>query len=210
MASLFEGAGSFGQLMQSLENIGFFTGLLPFVITYAIFFFMLRKVSEQILDDKGRAKQFSAILSIAFAFFTSRFIVMNPAYQQFFTQYLGRFTVLMVGFLGLLVMLGWFGIELENMGTGIWGGIAALFIAALFVVSGGLNASLLPVQSQNQILNAVFGFLNWSLNTGVIFIILILGLLWWSMKDPSENGDEDSLLEKLFTQELGGDSDDDG
>ena len=210
MASLFQGAGSFGQLMQSLENVGFFTGLLPFVITYTIFFFMLRKVGEQILDNKGRAQQFAAILSIAFAFFTSRFIVMNPVYQQFFTQYLGRFTVLAVGFLGLLVILGWFGIELESMGTGIWGGIAALFVGALFVVSGGLNASLLPTGSQNQIISTIVGVLNWSINTGVIFIFLIIGLLYWSLGDPTENGDEDSLLEKLFTQELGGDSDDDG
>lgn len=206
---LFEGAGSFGALMQSLENIGFFTGLLPFVITYAIFFFMLRKVSEQILDNDGRAKQFSAILSIAFAFFTSRFIVMNPAYQQFFTQYLGRFTVLMVGFLGLLVMLGWFGIELEKMETGIWGGIAALFIAGIFVVSGGLNASILPVSSQNQILNAVFGFLNWSINTGVVFIILILGLLWWSMKDPEADSDGPGFLAKAFSNAIE-EEDDDG
>lgn len=199
---LAEGAGSFGQLIQSLEGIGFFTGLLPFVITYAIFFFMLRRVAAKtLLEDEGRAKQFAAILSIAFAFFTSRFIVMNPVYQEFFTQYLGRFAVLMVGFLGLLVILGWFGIELDEMGAGIWGGVAVLFISALFVVSGGLRASILPLENQNQILNALFGFLNWSINTGVIFIFLIIGLLWWSLKDPSEDS-SDSTLNKLFAQSL--------
>lgn len=199
---LTEGAGSFGELITSLEGIGFFTGLLPFVITYTIFFFMLRRVADEtLLEDSDRARQFAAILSIAFAFFTSRFIVMNPVYQQFFTQYLGRFTVLMVGFLGLLVLLGWFGIELGEMGAGIWGGIAALFIAALFVVSGGLRASLLPVENQNQIISGILGILNWSINTGVIFIFLIIGLLWWSLQDPSDDGGP-STLNKLFAQSL--------
>ena len=199
---LTEGAGSFGELITSLEGIGFFTGLLPFVITYTIFFFMLRRVADEtLLEDSDRARQFAAILSIAFAFFTSRFIVMNPVYQEFFTQYLGRFAVLMVGFLGLLVMLGWFGIELGEMGAGIWGGIAALFIAALFVVSGGLRASLLPLENQNEIVSGIFGVLNWSINTGVIFIFLIIGLLYWSLQDPSDDGGP-STLNKLFAQSL--------
>jgi len=208
---LTEGAGSFGELITSLEGIGFFTGLLPFVITYTIFFFMLRRVAAKtLLDSEERARQFAAILSIAFAFFTSRFIVMNPVYQEFFTQYLGRFVVLMVGFLGLLVILGWFGIELDNMNTGIWGGVAALFIAALFVVSGGLRASILPVDNQNQIVAGILGVLNWSINTGVIFIFLIIGLLYWSLQDPTEDKDE-SLLGKLFADlaeegDNGGDS----
>lgn len=210
MATGLEGAGSFGQLIQSLEGIGFFTGLLPFVITYAIFFFMLRKVGESILDNDGRAKQFAAILSIAFAFFTSRFVVMNPAYQQFFTQYLGRFAVLMVGFLGLLVILGWFGIELENMETGLWGGVAALFIAALFFVSGGPAASFLPTAQQNQIISGLVGFLNWSISSGVIFIFLIVGLLWWSMKDPDSSSSGPGFLARAFTDALAEEEEEEG
>lgn len=197
---LTEGAGSFGELITSLEGIGFFTGLLPFVITYTIFFFMLRNISSNLLlDDDGRAKQFSAILSLAFAFFTSRFIVMNPAYQQFLTQYLGRFAVLMVGFLGLLVALGWFGINLEEKDTPVWGLVAALFISMIFVVSGGLNASILPTGDQSQILSVLFAVLNWSIETGVIFIFLVIGLLYWSLQDPSKNDSGPSLAERLFT-----------
>lgn len=192
---LAEGAGSFPQLIQSLEELGFFTGLLPFVITYTIFFFMLRKVAGEILDD-GREDMFAAILSIAFAFFTSRFIIMNPAYQEFFTQYLGRFTVLVVGFLGLLVILGWFGIELEKE-HGIWGGIAALLVGAVYVVSGGANLSFLPAENQNEILAAVTGALSWSIETGIIFVFLIIGLLYWTMSDPSESSD-DNIFSKMF------------
>lgn len=209
---LAEGAGSFPQLIQSLEQLGFFTGLLPFVITYTIFFFMLRKVGSELFDD-GREDMFAAILSIAFAFFTSRFILSNPAYQDFFTQYLGRFTVLVVGLLGLLVILGFMGIELEKMDTGIWGGILALFIVGTFSVSGGLGASFLPASSQNQILGAIISALNYSIETGIIFVFLIIGLLYWTMKDPSDNGsDGTGFLAKAFSNVLeeegsdGGDS----
>jgi branched-subunit amino acid transport protein AzlD len=198
-SGLAEGTTSFGQLMQNLEGIGFFTGLLPFVITYAIFFFLLRKVGEEILnEDTGRPQQFAAILSIAFAFFTSRFILINPVYQQFFTQYLGRFTVLAVGLLGLLVILGWLGIEVTNLGNGLWGAIAALLILAVFVVSGGLRSSLAPLESQNEILNAILGFISYSISSGIIFIFLIIGLLAFTFRDPTDSSGDDSLLETLF------------
>ncbi|NMI77074.1 hypothetical protein GLT92_01480 [Nanohaloarchaea archaeon] len=198
-SGLAEGTTSFGQLMQNLEGIGFFTGLLPFVITYAIFFFLLREVGESILDeDNGRPQQFAAILSIAFAFFTSRFILINPVYQQFFTQYLGRFTVLAVGLLGLLVILGWLGIEIDNLGNGLWGAIAALLVVAVFVVSGGLRSSLAPLESQNEILNAIAGFISYSISSGIIFIFLIIGLLAFTFRDPSDSDDDESLLETLF------------
>ena len=197
-SGLAEGTTSFGQLMQNLEGIGFFTGLLPFVITYAIFFFLLRKVGEEILGDDGRAQQFAAILSIAFAFFTSRFILLNPVYQQFFTQYLGRFTVLVVGLLGLLVILGWLGIEVTNLGNGLWGAIASLLVIAVFVVSGGLRSSLAPLESQNEILNAIAGFISYSISSGIIFIFLIIGLLAYTFRDPSDSDDDESLLETLF------------
>ena len=209
-SGLAEGTTSFGQLMQNLEGIGFFTGLLPFVITYAIFFFLLRKVGEEILGDDGRAQQFAAILSIAFAFFTSRFILLNPVYQQFFTQYLGRFTVLVVGLLGLLVILGWLGIEVTNLGNGLWGAIASLLVIAVFVVSGGLRSSLAPLESQNEILNAIAGFISYSISSGIIFIFLIIGLLAFTFRDPSEDNEGTPFLERLFKAGMdeSGDGDD--
>ncbi|MBY6287373.1 hypothetical protein GLT90_02075 [Nanohaloarchaea archaeon H12] len=202
-SGLAEGTTSFGKLMQNLEGIGFFTGLLPFVITYAIFFFLLRKVGEEILDeDTGRPQQFAAILSIAFAFFTSRFILINPVYQQFFTQYLGRFTVLAVGLLGLLVILGWLGIEVPDTGYALWGSIAALLVAAVFVVSGGLRASIVPLESQNEILSAIIGFISFSISSGIIFVFLIIGLLAFTFSDPDDGSDERTFAQRLFGEEI--------
>ncbi|MBY6294497.1 hypothetical protein GLU60_03855 [Nanohaloarchaea archaeon H01] len=210
-SGLAQEAGSFGQLIQSLEGIGFFTGLLPFIITYTIFFFMLRRVGSQILEKDERAKQFAAILSVAFAFFTSRFILQNPAYQQFFTQYLGRFTVLAVGFLALLVILGWLGIDLlEDSTSVIWGPVALALVAIIFIVSGGLEASILPTESQNQIVSAILGSLNFLIDTGLIFILLVIGVLYYTLQDPSDSSGDSTVAQAFAKSLLGGDEEEQG
>jgi len=186
---LAEGAGSFPELIRSMEELGFFTGLLPFVITYTIFFFMLRKVGEEIFDadDNNRADMFAAILSIAFAFFTSKFILANPMFMDFFTNYIGRFTVIAVGLLGLLVILGFVGIDLEKRNS--VGYILAILVVAAFAVSGGVS-SFLPAATRGDILSQFTAALAWTIDTGIIFVFLIIGLLFWTMGDSNDNDNE--------------------
>jgi hypothetical protein len=183
--------GSFGQLIGQMDQLGFFSGLLPFVVTYTIFFFMLRKVARGIDlgdDDSNAPDMFAAILSIAFAFFTSKFIMAHPYFQDFFTQFMGRFTIIVVGILALLVMLGWVGIDLEERNS--VGYVLALLVVAAFAVSGGIS-SFLPLQSRNEIISSIAGFLSFTIETGLIFVVLIFGLLWWTM-GAGEDGDDDS------------------
>jgi branched-subunit amino acid transport protein AzlD len=177
-------ATSFGSIMETLTGLGFFEGLLPFVVTYAIFFFILRYIADQVLFDEwdnNKPDQFAAIISIAFAFFTARFIMSNPAYADFFTQYVGRTTILVVGLLGLLVILGFVGIDL-NSNKGLVGGVLALLIVAAFTVSGGLPASILPGGEMSNIAQA-FSFV---IDSGLIYILLIGGLLYYTIRDPDK------------------------
>lgn len=179
--------------MNNLADIGFFEGILPFVVTYALFFFILRYLADDVLeiggdDNNNRPDQFAAILSVAFAFFTARFVMMNPIYTDFFTQYLGRVTVVIIGLLGLLVTIGFVGIDLESNNAVGW--TLALIIVAAFAVSGGVNASILPTDSQSQILGLVAEFLNFTVESGLIFVVLIGGLLLFTMRggDDSDDG----------------------
>jgi len=200
---LAEGAGSFPELIRSMEELGFFTGLLPFVITYTIFFFMLRKVGEEIFDDDSqRPDLFAAILSIAFAFFTSKFILANPMFLDFFTNYIGRFTVIAVGLLGLLVMLGFVGIDLEERNS--VGYILAILVVAAFAVSGGIS-SFLPAATRNDVLGQLSAALGWTIDTGIIFVFLIIGLLFWTMGDGSDDDNENPWY-NLFVSPDGEDS----
>ena len=194
--------GSFGELIQNMDQLGFFSGLLPFVITYTVFFFILRKVAEESIGLEGgengnQADLFAAILSIAFAFFTSRFIIAHPMFQMFFQQYLGRLTVILVGLLGLLVALGLLGIDIHSNNQ--WGWILAVVIVAAFAVSGGVS-SFLPLASRNAIIANIAAALSFTIETGLIFVFLIIGLLWWTMNGgDSGGGSSSSGLPELFT-----------
>lgn len=183
---------SFGELMNNLADIGFFEGILPFVVTYALFFFILRYMANEVLnieDGNNRPDQFAAILSIAFAFFTARFVMMNPIYADFFTQYLGRVTVVIIGLLGLLVTIGFVGIDLGKRNQNTTGYVLALIIVAAFAVSGGVDASILPADNQNQILGLVAEFLNFTLESGLIFVVLIGGLLLYTARGSGDDSE---------------------
>lgn len=202
---------SFGGLMQTLEGLDFFTGLLPFVVTYTVFFFILRYLADEVLFDDydgNKPDQFAAIISIAFAFFTANFIINQPWAAGFFSQYLGRLTVIIVGLLGLLALLGFVGIDLKSSSTGV-GWVMALLVIAAFAVSGGAS-SILPVSSRNAAVAYLSNGLNYMIDSGLIFIFLIAGLLYYTMKDPSDDSDSDRF--QWFTP-FGGappESDEDG
>lgn len=185
------GTQSFGGVMETLSGIDFFSGILPFVITYTVFFFVLRYIGENLLfeewNDSNKPDQFAAILAVAFAFFTADFILAQPWAATFFSEYLGRLTLIIVGLLGLLAVLGFVGMDLNSSKTGI-GAILALIVLAVFSVSGGLS-SLLPTGGQNEAITLVSDAIAYSVDSGIIFILLIVGLLYYTMRDPDSEGD---------------------
>lgn len=184
------GTQSFGGLIETLGGIDFFSGILPFVITYTIFFFILRYIADNLLFeewDNNKPDQFAAILAIAFAFFTADFILAQPWAATFFSEYLGRLTLIIVGLLGLLAVLGFVGMDLNSSKTAL-GAVLAVLVLAVFSVSGGLS-SLLPSGQENEALSLVSEAIAYSVDTGLIFILLIVGLLYYTMRDPDPDGD---------------------
>jgi len=178
----------FEQLLASGSDIGLFTGILPFIITYTIFFFLIRRIG--LLEDNNDT--FAAILAIAFAFYTSRFIIMNPGYQQFMLDYVSRIALITVGLLGLLVVLAFVGLDLSSDVQGL-GYIMALIVIVAFTVSGGV-----PVIAGDGALGQVQELVNWLINSGTIWILAVLGLLGWTLKD-SDDEDDNGGLPELFS-----------
>ena len=178
----------FEQLLASGSDIGLFSGILPFIITYTIFFFLIRRIG--LLEDNNDT--FAAILAIAFAFYTSRFIIMNPGYQQFMLDYVSRIALITVGLLGLLVVLAFVGLDLSSDVQGL-GYIMALIVIVAFTVSGGV-----PVIAGDGALGQVQELVNWLINSGTIWILAVLGLLGWTLKD-SDDEDDDGGLPELFS-----------
>lgn len=185
----------FNELLGTLAQADFFTGVLPFVVTYVLFFMVLKQVH---LFDDERAP---AIISVAVAFFMARFIVLNPVYQTFFVEYFGRLVIGMLGLLGLFTILA----------MGGWGeeifkrkGLLALMlimVGAAFTVSGGANAFFPQLDNVSGITSQLSALL---LDTGLIWIIAVVALLAWTMKEDRDE-DEGSRAGWVFEPVPGGD-----
>ncbi len=164
--------------MASASDIGLFSGILPFLITYTIFFFLIKRI--HLLEENNDT--FAAILAIAFGFYTSKFIIANPMYQNFIMDYISSVALITVGVLGLLIVLAFVGMDLsDNQGLGY---VMALIVVVAFTVSGGLPA-IFGENATGQAQN----LLNWLISSGTVWVIAVLGLLWWTLRDSDEENE---------------------
>lgn len=178
-------AAGFSQLLQLLAEQDFFTLVLPFVLSYLVYYIALDQA-----DFFGKSnKQFTAPIAIIFAFFTAYFIASNPFYQTFFIDYFGRLTVGMVGLVGLFVVLGLAGFGRSTINKALMGIVMIAIAGAAFVTAGGFGPPWFQVgniEAPSLIAQAV----NYSLNTGLVWLIVVGGVLWWTMRDPGKGGGE--------------------
>ncbi|MFB6115171.1 MAG: hypothetical protein ABEK04_02680 [Candidatus Nanohalobium sp.] len=181
----------FNEVIASASNIGLFSGILPFIITYTIFFFLIRRID--LLEEKNDT--FAAILGIAFAFYTSKFIVAHPGYQAFMAQYVSRIALITIGVLGLLVVLAFVGMDLSDSQP--LGYIMALIVIVAFTVSGGL-----PVITGQGALGQLYEIFNWLIESGTIWVLAVLGLLGWTLRDSDTDSDRGGLPD--FFEAIGG------
>jgi hypothetical protein len=183
----------FNQLLQTMAQMDFFTGVLPFVLTYVVLYAGLREVP--VISDTD--KNFPALIAIIGAFFLARFVVVNPAYQGFFVQFFGKLTVGLMGFIGLLILLAFTGYNLgENGGlnTPLVVMVMVAVAGSAFATSGGLGVSLPAFQSMQ-----LQSMLGWTLESGMIWILLVGAALWWVSSDGS--GSTQDTIRPFFSNE---------
>ena len=189
----------FNQVLQTMAQADFFTGVLPFVITYVVFFFALKKVK---IFDNGNEKV-AGIVAIAAAFYVARFITLNAFYQEFFVQYFGTLTIGIIGILGLLVVLAMVGWDINNMPGqgGVFGWLLAGIAVAAFTVSGGVSA-FIPGISSSQFGGVISQASSLIFDQGLIWVLLVVAALWWTTSDDNsssgEGEDGRDLLNKLL------------
>ena len=185
---------TFGQFLVSLEQVDFFTLLLPFIVSYVLFLFTLRKID--LFDDNG---QVSSVIAIAAAFFMAQFIATNPIYQTFFIEYFGRLTIGMIGILGLASVLGLAG----------WGNVlssskplALIFLAGagiVFARSGGLEA-IVPISE----FPSIAGAYTYLFESGLIWLVVLGGVMYWTAPTGNDDGgDDDSTASAVVDAILG-------
>lgn len=164
----------FAELMASLESADFFIGVLPFVITYAIFFLTLSNAPKFKENDK-----MTTLVSASIAFMVSYFVISTAAYQYFFVNYFGSLTVGLLGIMGLFVAFALTGLIDKVSGANWWGLLVVVLVAVAWTTSGGLAA--LPLggffTGNGTVLVAAFDYL---IDTGLIWAVLIVALIAWS------------------------------
>jgi len=170
------GTAGFATLLENLAQLDFFTLVLPFVLSYIVFFVAVEK-----LDLFER--QHAALIAVIASFFTAQFIATNPFYQSFFIDYFGQITVGLVGILGLFILMALVGWDISNAQGGFLGITVVAITGAAFTSAGGFGP---PVLEGGELdLSAVGPIL---FDTGLIWILVIGAVIIWISKDSSDNG----------------------
>lgn len=173
----------FNTLLEQMAAMDFFTGVLPFVLTYVVLYAGLDKVPVISENDN-----FPPLIAIIGAFFVARFIVVNPVYQSFFVEYFGQLIIGLMGFIGLLMLLAFTGYNLEGGGlkTPIVVMVMISIVGAAFTTAGGFGVQLSSISGPG-----LAPVLAWLFDSGAVWILVVGGALWWATREPSQNSAQD-------------------
>jgi len=170
-------APGFNELLRTMAEQDFFTGIFPFLLTYVLVYLALARVPlfQQDSDDGATQDRFRALVSVIFAFFVSYFMVTNPVYQSFFTTYLSTVVIGVVGILGLLVLLALIpGFDMKYASARIM--IALVAIAAILAFTGAGGFEIFIPETDTS---AISPALDYVVESGLIYIIIVGAALVW-------------------------------
>lgn len=185
------GAAGFSTLLETMAELDFFTLVLPFVLSYVVFLFALRKV-PLFQDENGDAeKGIPEIIAVISAFFAAQFIAANPWYQTFFVDYFGRLTIGIVGLLGLMILLGLIGLDLTILTNPAMVIIMISVVGAAFTASGGFGPPIIDFSNLG-----IAEIISLLVDTGLIWLLVIAGVIAWTATEDNDNNG--TFLEALF------------
>lgn len=184
----------FADLMAALQQADFFTGLLPFVIIYSVFYIAL--INAPKFEESQRI---TTLVAASFGFLGAFFVLQSPFYQTFFIDYLGFLAVGLLGVIGLMTALmltgfkDWFGIgpgddKNKVISYGI-GAIALLAVVSAFVAAGGFGTR--PTGPTGAVAG-LFNLFAYIVNTGLIWglvILIVLAIGFGSENTGDDGGD---------------------
>jgi len=185
------GAAGFSTLLENLAQLDFFTLVLPFVLSYIVFFLAVKELD---LFEK----QHAALIAVIASFFTAQFIATNPFYQTFFIEYFGRITVGMIGLLGLFILMALAGWNVSNARGGFLGLTIIAIVGAAFTTAGGFGP---PVLDGSELDFSMIGPLLF--DTGLIWILVIGGVIWWMAKEDDDGGNGGPGFQEFFDWGMG-------
>jgi len=192
-------ATGFSNLIQSMMQQDVFTLVLPFLLSYIIFFLALRKVPVvKDLDDDGTRK-FASLIAIIFAFFVAYFLTLNPQYQGFFPEYIGRIVIGLIGILGLATVVAFVTDDTDYLKSPLMMIIILIVVLSAWTMSGGAFA-FLPETALPVIGLSIADVGHMLFDNGIVYLIVIGVALYWVSNEGDDSDDRDmaDMISKLI------------
>ena len=169
---LFQVGNVFPEMLQNLQNMGFFLYLFPFLLSLAIFYGVM---SVPPLSEKLE-KSARTLIALVFSFFVMLYSSWNPGLVQFFASMSGTGLLIASGILFFAIIFGLAGFDIklfftDKEGKNVkWASVLILAFILILVLIGAGAGSLIPLPA-------------WSgsseLWTAIFFIAIIALALWW-------------------------------
>jgi len=170
----FQVGNAFPQILQNMQNMGFFLYLFPFLLSLAIFFGILSIAAKDRMP-----KSAISLISLILSLFVMLYASWNVGIVAFFANLSGAGLIVGSVILFLIIMFGMFGFDVNKLfdGPAKW---AAILIIILIVILIALGAGA-----------GQFGLIpNWASSSEfltIIFFVVIIALAMWFMSSGSGN-----------------------
>lgn len=178
-------ASPFESLLGNLNHLGFFQFLLPFLLTMAICYGLLRYSLHKILD-----KSAAALMSIVISFFVMNYSGQTGiAIALFFTQIFGSGIIILTGIVVIAMFLAMVGINITDVfaweqgeggkKTHIWMTLLIFAFIGFLVFLGAGGAAFLNLP---QAALGLPGQDVWA----IIFVLLVIAVAMWFLMSREE------------------------
>lgn len=190
-------AAGFSNLIQSMMQQDIFTLVLPFLLSYIVFFLALQRVPV-LKEAESDTNKFSALIALIFAFFVAYFLTLNPQYQSFFPAYIGRIVIGLIGILGLATIVAFVTTDSDYLKSPLMMIIILIIVISAWTMSGGALA-FLPETALPVIGLSIADIGNMLFDNGIIYLVVIgVALYWVSNEGDSEDRDVADAISKLI------------
>ncbi|QGA80819.1 hypothetical protein [Candidatus Nanohalobium constans] len=179
----------FSNIISLLTGADAFSLLFPFILAWMLFLAAIEKA--EIFKGSDSLNNAPPVMAMILAFFTARFLVAQPAYQDFFQVFFGKIVIGLASILGLLTLGAFTGFDYsdKDIFKKPLFGIAVLMAVAAFIWAGGFG----PIASQTNVGSTLAAIASYTLESGAIWLLVIGGAIWAVMKPGgSSGGDTDT------------------
>ncbi|MBC5792981.1 MAG: hypothetical protein H8Z69_02965 [Nanohaloarchaea archaeon] len=175
-----------------MADMDVFTVLLPFLLSLALFNFILKDLD--IFDEDTLGQKTAGLIALILSLFVAYFLVANPYYQNFFTDYFARIAIGIAGLLGLLIFLAYAGVKPGNVP--LVTALVVLGTVGAFAMSRGFDA-FLPTSQVPVLDMSIQQIFRGLVDSGVIYLLIIGLAVYYIVHDTRDDEDQTRTGEVL-------------